>query len=230
MWSCCRRSRPTHPCYRTLPRPGRARSGTRAPRGCAASTSPTPHPTVTGSSRSSRPARPTSPRRRPRSPTRLQLSLAAIEASPAASRDGLAGAASWFWLGEAPGEQQRSLFLDGETVTVTADPSQISWSFGDGTTLEGGAGIPYRAGGAPAAAVTHVYQSRCLPGDQGRDPYVLASCGSDGYQVSASASWTISFTATGPLTESGQLPTRSSESGLAYPVSEARAFLTGGSG
>ena len=66
--------------------------------------------------------------------------------------------------------------LGGETVTVTADPSAISWSFGDSGSTTGGsrasriAQRPWRPGRSP-----HVYQTRCLPGDQGHDPYVLAT-------------------------------------------------------
>jgi hypothetical protein len=44
--------------------------------------------------------------------------------------------------------------------------------------------------------------------------------------------WSISFTASGPVGGSGALPSRSTETSIAYPVSEARAFLTttGGAG
>jgi hypothetical protein len=96
--------------------------------------------------------------------------------------------------------------------------------------VDGGPGTVYRAGAAPADAVKHVYETRCLPGDQGHDPYVLASCEADGYHLSASTTWTISFTATGPVEGNGQLASRTTSSGLVYPVSEARAFLTGGQG
>jgi hypothetical protein len=80
----------------------------------------------------------------------------------------------------------------------------------------------------PADAVLHAYETRCLPGDQGRNPYVLASCGSTGYRVEAIVVWRISFTATGPIDASGGLPTRTTETSAAYPVSEARGFLVSG--
>jgi hypothetical protein len=159
----------------------------------------------------------------------LGLSLAGIDASPSAKVDGLAGEPSWFWLARAPGEEQRSITLAGETVTVTADPSQITWGFGDGGSVVGGPGVSYAVGAPPSDAITHVYETRCLPGDQGRDPYVLAGCASDGYHVLASTTWTISYAASGPISQSGQLPARSTESELVYPVSEVRAFLAGGS-
>jgi hypothetical protein len=158
----------------------------------------------------------------------LDLGLGGIAASPPASSDGLTGAQTWFWLAPGAGGQQLSLTVDGETVVVSADASQIDWSFGDGATLAAGPGVPYQAGTMPADAVTHLYQTRCLPGDQGHDPYVLASCGADGYVVTASTTWAISFTATGPVSESGQLPSQTSQSELVYPVSEVRSFLNGG--
>jgi hypothetical protein len=160
----------------------------------------------------------------------LSLSLAPIEASPSAADRGLTGATSWFWLEAPPAAKELSLSLDGETVTVSARPGPVAWSFGDGTSLEGGAGIPFEPGAVPAAAVTHVFGTRCLPGDRGADPYVLPACGRGGYTVSAAVGWTIGYRASGWLSESAALPGRSSESELTYPVSEVRSFLGQGAG
>jgi hypothetical protein len=159
----------------------------------------------------------------------MDLSLPPIEASPSASRSGLTGDQTWFWLARRPSRNQVTVNLGAETVTITADPSTTEWFFGDGGGRAGGPGVAYVPGPPPADAITHVYDTRCLPGDQGRDPNVLPSCGGDGYQVVARVSWTISFVATGPVAGSGGLPTRTTESELVYPVSEARAFLVGGS-
>lgn len=159
----------------------------------------------------------------------MTLELSGIEASPSASEAGLTGAASWFWLDSGPVLAQRSITLGAETVTVSADPSQLSWDFGDASGEVGGPGVPYGSDAPLAEAITHVYETRCLPGDQGNDPYVLASCASDGYHVTATTTWAISFTSTGPVVESGELPARTTQSELVYPVSEVRAFLTGGS-
>jgi hypothetical protein len=157
---------------------------------------------------------------------RMGLSPGVLKASP--SNAGLTGAASWFWLDPAPTTQQLSLSLAGEDVTVTAVP-HVTWRFGDGASIDGGPGAPYQSGATPSAAITHVYDTRCLPGDQGRDPYVLASCDSGGYQLVAAVTWEISYRATGSVAASGTLPARTTTSSAAYPVSEARAFLVGGS-
>jgi hypothetical protein len=156
---------------------------------------------------------------------RLDLIPGRIKASPQVA--GLTGTASWFWLDPAPGVETVSLALGGEQVTVTAVPS-ISWRFGDGAAVVGGAGVPYQPGPPPPEAVVHAYETRCLPGDQGRNPYVLVSCQQDGYQVQAVVSWRISYEASGVIDEAGSVTPRTTEAGTGYPVSEARAFLVSG--
>jgi hypothetical protein len=158
----------------------------------------------------------------------MDLVLPPIEASPSASRNGLTGDVSWFWLAGALGQRSATVRLGPEVVTVVADPSRADWRFGDGESSSGGPGVAYRPGPPPADAITHVYEARCLPGDQGRDPNVVASCDGGGYTVSAAVRWTFSFTATGPVSMQGALPARTTESTLVYPVSEARAFLVDG--
>jgi hypothetical protein len=158
---------------------------------------------------------------------RVELAPGEIQTSPA--RAGLTGAPSWFWLDPAPRRQSLSISLAGETVSVTADPT-VEWRFGDGAFLDGGPGVAYQADASPADAIQHAYQARCLPGDQGHDPYVLASCGHDGYSVEALVVWHITYGAAGPVGGTGTLPTRTTASSTSYPVSESRAFLIGGGG
>lgn len=152
-----------------------------------------------------------------------------IEASPSSHAAGLTGAASWFWLSPTPAEHSLTVGARGEHVTVTASVAAVRWNFGDGTSIEGGPGIPYQPELSSPAAIRHAYETRCLPGDRGHDPNVSASCGPNGYEVHASVVWGISYQATGPITTSGALPTRSTETTLTYPVTEARAFLTSAS-
>jgi hypothetical protein len=138
----------------------------------------------------------------------------------------LTGAASWFWLSPRPATQSLSVAARGEHVTVTAAAASVLWRFGDGSTTTGGSGVPYQPEASSPQAIRHVYATRCLPGDQGRDPNVSSTCGPNGYEVHAAIEWRISFQASGPITTGGPLPTRSTEASLTYPVSEARAFLT----
>lgn len=159
-----------------------------------------------------------------------QLSLAAGQVQASPKTEGLTGAASWLWLSPTTSTHSLSVALGGERVTVTATPQSVRWSFGDNSHLVAGPGVPYRPGAAPADAVRHVYQTRCLPGDRGHDPNVLSSCGPNGYTVEALVQWAISYTASGPVAGGGALPSRSTATSIAYPVSEARAFLTTGGG
>jgi hypothetical protein len=158
---------------------------------------------------------------------RVDLAPGDINTSPL--RAGLTGAPSWFWLDPAPRRQSLSISLAGETVSVIADPT-VDWRFGDGASFDGGPGVPYEVDASPADAIQHAYQARCLPGDQGHDPYVLASCGQDGYSVEALVVWHITYSAAGPVGGTGTLPTRTTDASTSYPVSESRAFLVGGGG
>ncbi len=158
---------------------------------------------------------------------RVELAPGAIKTSP--TSEGLTGAQSWFWLDPAPRRQSLSISLAGETVNVVADPT-VTWRFGDGAAQDGGPGVPYGADAASSDAITHVYDTRCLPGDQGHDPYVLASCGQSGYSVDALVVWRITYSAAGPVAGSGALPVRTTETSSSYPVGESRAFLVSGGG
>ena len=157
---------------------------------------------------------------------RLLLLPGRITVSPVSV--GLTGAVSWFWLSPAPRTQVLSVTLAGERVTVRAEPSSVAWRFGDGVARLAGAGVPYRSGPPPVEAVVHEYETRCLAGDRGRNPYVLPACGSEGYRLEAVISWRISFVAVGPVDASGSLPSRTTATSVSYPVSEARGFLTPG--
>lgn len=156
----------------------------------------------------------------------LSLRAGQISASPSADIDGLTGAPSWFWLTPTPGTDTVAVTTGGERVTVTATESSVNWSFGDSGTLDAGPGVPYESGAAPTDAVTHDFQTRCLPGDQGHDPDVLASCGPNGYTIAATVAWSISYTATGPIARTGTLTARTTSASTSYPVTEARGFLT----
>jgi len=156
---------------------------------------------------------------------RLPLLPGTVAASPARPRGGLTGVRSWFWLDPAPTTaEQASVSVGPETVTVTAMPD-VGWHFGD--TARATHDAPsYRPARVPDDATGHSYETRCLPGDHDRNPYVLSTCGTDGYEVEATVTWTITYQATGPIVASGTLPTRTTSASATYPVGESRAFLT----
>lgn len=159
--------------------------------------------------------------------SRLALTPGRIAASPLRPRGGMTGVRSWFWLEPSPTTQQTTASAGPETVTVTAEPT-VGWHFGDrpGGARESTRG--YRPDRVPAEAVGHTYETRCLPGDRNRNPYVLDTCDARGYAIEAAIVWSISWVAAGPVAGSGTLPSRTTTATTSYPVSEARAFLTTG--
>jgi hypothetical protein len=155
---------------------------------------------------------------------RLPLLPGTVSASPAPTLGGLTGVRSWFWLDPAPTTEQASVSAGPETVTVTAVP-KVGWHFGDSSDATN-TGRSYRPARVPDDATGHSYETRCLPGDRDRNPYVLSTCGTDGYEVEATVTWMITYEATGPIATSGTLPTRTTSASATYPVGESRAFLT----
>lgn len=158
--------------------------------------------------------------------SRLPLVPGRIRTSPRSL--GLTGTNSWFWLEPSPIVRELTVSLAGETVAVRAEPRAVEWRFGDGAEMTGGRGRPYQSGPVPPGAVVHLFETRCLLGDRGRNPYLLGTCGSAGYAVEAVVIWRISYSARGPVEASGALPTRTTATSIVYPVSEARAFLVAG--
>jgi hypothetical protein len=156
---------------------------------------------------------------------RLAMLPGSIRVSPSRQVRGLTGAPSWFWLDPAPTAESVTVAQGAESVTVTATPARVGWNFGDGDEVDGGPGRPYGEAVDRRGAMRHRYRTRCLPGDQGGDPYVLASCTDEGYQVQAGVEWTISFQAVGPIATAGGLPPQTTTATIAYPVTEVRGFL-----
>lgn len=148
-----------------------------------------------------------------------------ITANPATA--GWTGVASWFWLEPAPRTVAAVAVLGAERIVVTAQPYPM-WSFGDGAQAGGSAGRRYQRGADMQGAVRHRYETRCMPGDAGRNPHVSESCTGEGYTVGAAVEWSISFVATGPVEMSGALPSRTTTTSSTYSVNEVRAFLIEG--
>lgn len=148
-----------------------------------------------------------------------------ITVNPTAA--GWTGVPSWFWLEPAPRTVAAVAVLGAERIVVTAQPHPV-WRFGDGAITAGSAGRAYRRGAGVEGSVRHEYETRCLPGDAGRNPHVSESCTATGYVIEAAVEWSITFVATGPVEMAGALPSRTTTTSSEYPVSEVRAFLTEG--
>jgi hypothetical protein len=157
-----------------------------------------------------------------RAADQLDLVPGTITSSPPRGR-AVTGSVTWLWLDPPAATQAVAAAAGGEQVTVTATP-HVAWDFGDAGDASGSA-EETRPTGVPAEAVAHTYETRCLPGDRGRDPYVSDACGQDGYALSASVTWTITYRATGPIDAAGGLPTRTTSTSADHPVTELRAYL-----
>lgn len=89
-----------------------------------------------------------------------------ITVNPTAA--GWTGVPSWFWLEPTPRTVAAVAVLGAERIVVTAQPHPV-WRFGDGAITAGSAGRAYRRGAGVAGSVRHEYETRCLPGDAGRN-------------------------------------------------------------
>ncbi|MET8453135.1 ATP/GTP-binding protein [Streptomyces sp. NPDC005209] len=129
-------------------------------------------------------------------------------ASPRPAGRYLVGMPMWMWVNQSPttyGPNSASASLAGVTVTATAKVTRIDWQMGDGTTVTcQGPGTTYTASygkrESPTCGHTYSRTSAAQPGGK--------------YPVTAIATWTVNWQATGG--ETGQFTeTRQSQQLLA---------------
>ena len=148
----------------------------------------------------------------------LALPAPRIDASPAVTAEQLVTLPTWLWLaGGSWAPQSATVTVPGESVTATATPRLAIWTFGDGSRPRAcyGPGIPYRAGGSPAAASpdcghTFTRSSAAQPGGR--------------YLVTVTVSWTVTWAGGG---ESGILAGLATTATAAMQVAESQAIVTG---
>ncbi|MCD9623747.1 hypothetical protein [Rhabdothermincola salaria] len=116
---------------------------------------------------------------------RLDLPLPQPALNPPGEQ--LVGVATWLWLADAWAPSSATAAIGAVSSTVTAQPVQVTWDMGDGTTLTCDAGVAYDPGRAPeeqSSACTHVYTRASAGAPGGRYPVTVTV----GYEVSWSAS------------------------------------------
>ncbi|MFJ8015015.1 ATP-binding protein [Streptomyces sp. NPDC096339] len=131
---------------------------------------------------------------------RMRLDGAQIGTAPPASSEGLVGVPVWLWTAQSPqtwGPQTMTVSAGGLSVTVTAKVKGIAWSMGDGTTITcTKPGTPYQQsfGKADSPDCGHRY----------------TKVGT--HTITATSTWTVSWTAS--TGETGTIPdtTRTSTS------------------
>jgi hypothetical protein len=149
----------------------------------------------------------------------MTMRAPAIATAPDSGATALVGAPVWVWDAKDPqtwGPQTVTVAAGALSVTATSKVTDVAWNFGDGTTLDcPTGGTPYQAtyGGAPSPDCGHVYtaSSAAQPGAR--------------YTLSATAVWTLNWTATDG--ETGVLAFRLTDT-APLAVGEGQAVVNGG--
>ena len=147
----------------------------------------------------------------------LPIPTPRLGVNPPADHPQLAYLPTWLWIAPASwGARTASVSVPGESVTATATPVQVAWSMGDGSTVicrgPGSAYDTQRSPTSQRSACTYTYR-RSSSGEP-----------SQRFAVSATATWRVTWQATGLLPTSGQLPPLQRTSQIALRVAEAQAL------
>jgi hypothetical protein len=145
----------------------------------------------------------------------LRLSTPVIESSPSPGHPQLVGVPMWTWIpAEAYVAASATASVPGESVTATATPASVTWSFGDGISMVcAGPGTPYTAGSNPSAASPtcgHTYTQSSADGTD---------------TLTATISWTVTWAGGGQTGAFDDMTTTASEP---VRVEQSQALVTGG--
>ena len=140
--------------------------------------------------------------------------------SPPADADQLVGFPTWLWIDPAAFQTfDARATLAGITVTVTAEPTTVTWTMGDGATVTcDGPGTPWNPDGGDGQTTdcSHVYQ------------HVSADQADGRYPVSATVTWAVTWNSTtgegGTLADAGRTTT------FDLGVTERQAVVSYGTG
>jgi hypothetical protein len=144
---------------------------------------------------------------------RLVLPRPAIGVSPVAEQ--LVSLPTWLWIdGGMWSSRSATASVPGVSVTATAMPMKVTWSMGDGSSVEcRGPGTPFRPGGDPkreSPDCGHTYR-RSSAGQPG-----------EAFTVTATISWAVSWAGNG---EAGSLPGLETTATEAFRVAESQALV-----
>jgi hypothetical protein len=149
----------------------------------------------------------------------LTLPGPGIQANPSPGVEQLVGVPTWLWLEEGWQPVAATAAVPGESVTATATPTSVTWSMGDGSTVNcAGPGTPYAASDNPAAASPTCGYT-----------YATPSVGQSGgaFEVTATITWSITWAGGG---QAGTEPALTTTSRAAFRVTESQAINTPSSG
>jgi hypothetical protein len=147
--------------------------------------------------------------------SKLALPSPAIEASPAVGLPQVVQLPTWTWLPQAQWTAlSATAAVPGESVTVTAIPVSVTWSWGDGTTsVCQGPGTPFTAqtvnASAPSPTCGHTYQ------------VTSAEASGEQFAVTATVSWAVNWSGGGAA---GTFPDLSTRSMVRWMVSQIQSI------
>lgn len=148
--------------------------------------------------------------------SKLVLPAPVIESSPGGGVPQTVELPTWAWLQKNQWTPlSATASVPGESVTATATPSQVTWSWGDGTsTICHGPGTPYVAGTSDPAASSpdcgHTYRqtSATQPGEK--------------FPATATITWTVAWNGGG---QAGTLPDLTTSSTVHWTVRQIQSLI-----
>jgi hypothetical protein len=148
----------------------------------------------------------------------LVLPKPVISSSPGAGVPQMVNVPQWLWLGQGVWQATSAqATVPGESVTATATPVSVTWSFGDGTSMVcAGPGTPFTPGTDPKASSPdcgHVYRT-----SSGSAPGGV-------FQVSATITWRVTWVGTG---QAGVLNGLTTTAAVPVTVQQSQAIVTVG--
>ncbi|MFV2021704.1 hypothetical protein [Micromonospora sp. LOL_023] len=149
--------------------------------------------------------------------SRLRLPSPQIRTNPAAAPFVLVRVPVWLWVDPATwGARSATASVPGVSVTATATPTQVVWSFGDGSDdlACSGPGEPWKRGTDPLASSPcgHTYTSSS------------AVAAGSAFQLQATVTWSVTWSGAG---DGGTLAPLTTTSTVSVRVAQSQAIVGG---
>jgi hypothetical protein len=151
--------------------------------------------------------------------SKLTLVKPLVDSSPAPGKAQVVQLPTWAWMPKAQwAPVSATASVPGESVTATASPDRLSFSWGDGTSSTcQGPGTPYVAGSSDPSAASptcgHTYR------------ITSASATDQQFPVTATLSWKITWAGGG---QSGTFPDLATATTVHWTVEQVESVLVGG--
>jgi hypothetical protein len=151
-----------------------------------------------------------------RAASKLRMPNPAIQSSPGNGTPAVTQLPTWAWIPAAQwAPLSATATVPGESVTATATPASVTWSWGDGAaSVCHGPGTPFLTGTSnpadPSPDCGHTYQST-----SGQQPGLA-------FPVTATITWTITWNGGG---QAGVLPALTTTSTARWTVEQVQSVI-----